>query len=382
MTFDMKLCIVVILLCFWLMSGEDPTPKRRKCAAKTLKSKMAAASATGKAINKDKKDSQSPAAPSSFPVGSTVFGAPTYFPATNPWQNDQNSKLDFIMEKLTKIESNQNTFLVRLGDIENNLTQTNIKVTAIENSQTHLSDKFDDINSTTNTHKNDIQKIQGDVKKLTGENESLKLVNQKLKDDVTDLKCRSMRDNLLFFGIPEALSKPFGGSGFGAMGGGAGTMSGATSDASPMDGLESVGSTGAKSADAAPSSFSKVVETGEDCAEKVFEFCENVLKIDNPKAKIQIERAHRIGNRSAGKIRPIVAKFVLSGHKAIVKSALSGVNLNAPPYNGDFKVNDQFPPEVISRRRELIPKLIEERKKGNKATLVRDKLFVNNKFVE
>ena len=141
-------------------------------------------------------------------------------------------------------------------------------------------------------------------------------------------------------------------------------------------------STGAKSADAAPSSFSKVVETGEDCAEKVFEFCENVLKIDNPKAKIQIERAHRIGNRSAGKIRPIVAKFVLSGHKAIVKSALSGVNLNVPPYNGDFKVNDQFPPEVISRRRELIPKLIEERKKGNKATLVRDKLFVNNKFVE
>ena len=90
MTYDMKLCIVIILLCFWLMSSEDPNPKRRKCAAKTLKSKMAMTSATGKSINKDKKDSPSPAAPSSFPVGSTVFGAPTYFPATNPWQNDQN----------------------------------------------------------------------------------------------------------------------------------------------------------------------------------------------------------------------------------------------------------------------------------------------------
>lgn len=69
------------------------------------------------------------------------------------------------MEKLTKIESNQNTFLVRLGDIENKLTQTNIKVKEIENSQTHLNGKYNDINSTTNTHKNDIQKIQGDVEK-------------------------------------------------------------------------------------------------------------------------------------------------------------------------------------------------------------------------
>ena len=82
MIFDMKLCIVIILLCFWLMSSDDPNPKRRKCAAKTLKSKMAMTSATGKSINKDKKDSPSPAAPSSFPVGSTVFKKPTYFPAT------------------------------------------------------------------------------------------------------------------------------------------------------------------------------------------------------------------------------------------------------------------------------------------------------------
>ena len=94
--------------------------------------------------------------------------------------------------------------------------------------------------------------------------------------------------------------------------------------------------------------------------------CENVLKIENSKDRIQIERVHRIGNRSAGKIRPIIAKFVLSGHKAIVKSALSGVNLNASPYNGDFKVNDQFQPEVISYRRELFPKLIQERKRTTK----------------
>ena len=43
-----------------------------------------------------------------------------------------------------------------------------------------MSDKFDDINSTTNTQTIGKQKIQGDVKELTGENESLKLVIQML----------------------------------------------------------------------------------------------------------------------------------------------------------------------------------------------------------
>ena len=79
---------------------------------------------------------------------------------------------------------------------------------------------------------------------------------------------------------------------------------------------------------ATPASFAKVVQTGEDCAKKVFEFCEHVLHIENPRSKIQINRAHRIGARSVGKTRPIVAKFVRSEHKALIKSALSNVNLN------------------------------------------------------
>ena len=71
----------------------------------------------------------------------------------------------------------------------------------------------------------------------------------------------------------------------------------------------------------------------------------------------------------------------MTEHKVAIKTALRNVDLKTA-YNGAFKVNDQFPPEVIQRRRELIPRLISERKKGNKATLVRDKLYVNNKFTE
>ncbi|MEW8546881.1 MAG: hypothetical protein AB2693_25480, partial [Candidatus Thiodiazotropha sp.] len=209
-------------------------------------------------------------------------------------------------------------------------------------------------------------------------------LNQKMKDDVIDLKCRSMRDNLLFFGIPESASMAFDPNLLSTTEAacGVGTQRGAT--AMEQSGITVEPDNVEKSADNPPAinSFAKVVQMGENCADKVYEFCEKVLNIPNSKSKIQIDRAHRIGARSPGKIRPIVAKFVLSEHKALVKSALSKVNLKDPPYNGQFKVNDQFPPEVIERRRELIPKLLSERRKGNKATLVRDKLYVNNKFVE
>lgn len=107
-----------------------------------------------------------------------------------------------------------------------------------------------------------------------------------------------------------------------------------------------------------------------------------MLKIDQPRLCIKIDRAHRIGARSVGKIRPIVVKFALSEHKSLVKAALSKVDLKQAPYNGMYRVNDQFPPEVNERRRDLIPRLISERRKGNKAVLVRDKLYVNNRLVE
>lgn len=371
------------------MNGIDPKPKRRKYRLTKKEAGLVEnmAAAPGKSGNKESKDS--PSAPKansnpSFPAGPSVFGAPTYFPTTNPWQNEQNNKLDFIVEKLTKMERNQNTFLVRLGEIENKLVETNQKVVQIENSQSHLSNQFDDINSTTRMHKVDIQKLQGEVKTLSEQNVSLKQDNQKMKDDVIDLKCRSMRDNLLFFGIPESASMAFDPnslSGTGAAGGMAAPGGNiAMEQSGTLEELENA----EKSAEDPPAinSFAKVVQMGENCAEKVYEFCEKVLNIPNPKSKIQIDRAHRIGVRSPGKIRPIVAKFVLSEHKAFVKSALSKVNLKDPPYNGQFKVNDQFPPEVIERRKELIPKLLSERRKGNKATLVRDKLYVNNRFVE
>ena len=317
------------------------------------------------------------------PVSSApVFGAPTYIPSsTNPWQNDYGTKLDTILSKISKIEVNQTAFLTRLDDMEGKITETNKKVIEIENSQCHISEKYDDMNSKSKVNTSDIHKLQGEVKTLTKANDELSKSNKKIKEEVIDLKCRSMRDNMLFFGIPESQAPGYAGAGSASVDDQPISMD-ASSSAPGGHPIYDTNPSLFKPPGTSSSSFADVTKQGENCADLVYEFCEALLKIENPRSKIQIERAHRIGVRKPDKIRPIVAKFVLSEHKEIVKSAAGKVDLRAPPYNGAFRVTDQLPPEVLARRKELIPRLIDERGKGNKASLVRDKLYVNGKFVE
>ena len=104
-------------------------------------------------------------------------------------------------------------------------------------------------------------------------------------------------------------------------------------------------------------------------------FVKNVLKIEDPENSIMTDRAHRIGYRSVGKTRPIVAKLVRTKDKELIKHASKVADLRS----SDFRAADQFPQEVhvLARRKELIPKMADARKNGNKAVLVRDKQKLN-----
>ena len=71
-----------------------------------------------------------------------------------------------------------------------------------------------------------------------------------------DIQCRSMRDNLIFYRIPEQKD-----------------------------------------------------ETDDDCARKILSFIEGHLEIENASRDIKLHRAHRMGKFNNSKVRPIVAKF-------------------------------------------------------------------------
>ena len=68
---------------------------------------------------------------------------------------------------------------------------------------------------------------------------------------------------------------------------------------------------------------------------------------------------------------PIVVTFADTDSQLLIKSVLKSVNLRQTTY----PVVEQFAQEVKERRKELIPKMIEARQRGDKAVLVRDKLF-------
>ena len=61
-----------------------------------------------------------------------------------------------------------------------------------------------------------------------------------------------------------------------------------------------------------------------------------------------------------------------------MKNSLCNVNLRDSPYN----VMEQFPPEVQAKRKLLYPVMMDARKSGKKAVLVRDKLYINNKLYD
>ena len=137
--------------------------------------------------------------------------------------------------------------------------------------------------------------------------------SSKFKEELIDLKLDAMKDTLIFYNIPEV--------------------------------------------------------EGENCADKIAQYCENSLKIEGASTNTKIERANRMGKQGEN-IRPIIAKFSdISQRQEIRKNAskLKGTN---------FGISEQLPGEIMKRRKTLLPKLRELRDKDVKAYFVRDKIYV------
>jgi hypothetical protein len=146
----------------------------------------------------------------------------------------------------------------------------------------------------------------------------------KTKDDLLELTTRTMRDNLVFFNIPE-----------------------------------------------------KPNEKPEDTEQIVYEFIESVMKVDSDVTRnLSFERVHRSGPINKKNHRKIVAKFSFHKEKEIVRSHsknLKGTN---------YFVREQFPTEVLETRKKLYPLYKEARKNNQKANLVVNKLYIDGREVK
>ncbi|XP_052764106.1 uncharacterized protein LOC128206025 [Mya arenaria] len=124
-----------------------------------------------------------------------------------------------------------------------------------------------------------------------------------LKNEIQDLKCRSMRDNLLFHMVAE--------------------------------------------------------ERDENCEQKVLKLIEDKLNIPNASNDIRIQR---IGAYNAAKTRPIVDKFAFYPDRDRIRQAARQVK------DGSIGVSEQFPREIMEKRRKFIPAMLKAREEGKEAS--------------
>ena len=214
---------------------------------------------------------------------------------------DLRGAVDSITNRVSRIETETH----RLST----LPQT---VDELKRATQYVSDQYDNTRATSNDNATEILQTQKCLSSLESQCDTL-------QDRVIVQEERSMRDNLLFFGIPESDREE-----------------------------------------------SETVIQG---------FIQQMLPSIADKLPLRFERVHRIGKRSRqnGKHRPIVAKFSFHKDRELVRRNAASLK------NTQYSIREQFPMEILQRRRVLEPKLKDARERNLRASLHRDTLRVEEK---
>ena len=198
--------------------------------------------------------------------------------------------MDQKLGQLNSIQSSINSLTVKVNDmIETKFKTLESKVDTIENSRTFDSKTVEALQK----KQTEIDTLLSKMRKVETERTKKE---QELKAQVLDVQCRSMRDNLIFYRIPEELG-----------------------------------------------------ETDDGCTRKILQLCEEKLEIENATRDIRLHRAHRMGRYTPTKVRPIVAKFAYYSDRELVRK--NAGKLKDTP----FGISQQFSKEIMETRKRLVP---------------------------
>ena len=229
-------------------------------------------------------------------------------------------QIKLSMTKLDQIEKTVNTINMKVSDLENKVNIIEPRITEVEKACSFISDANDDRKKELELARSEIVKLKHDCVNMKSDTDMLKQRNAHLEAKITDLESRSMRDNLLFYGIAER-------------------------------------------------------GKNEDCEAMIKQVCVETLELHEA-VDMKFDRVHRIGTHSTSKIRPIVAKFHYFKEREQVRQrafekseTLKSVNLG---------IGKQWPSEVRDTRKALFPIMQREKSRGKNVKLVKDKLFVND----
>lgn len=236
------------------------------------------------------------------------------------------SKLDKL-DKLDKMEQSVRQMELKMDRFDKRIQKTEDTVNNVETSVKFVTDQYDEIVREKRTENAKLKDMDARVNEMKRDNDELKLMlfemrklNTELKEDMLDMKSRSMRDNLLFTNIQE--------------------------------------------------------NENENTEQVLQNFLMNKMNITD----ISFERVHRLNRKASTtwqdrRPRTIVAKFTYFKDRERIRK--SGRLLKGT----QFGIQEQFPNEIEGRRKPLYPLLRQARQDQKKAAMVKDRLFVEGKEV-
>ena len=242
-------------------------------------------------------------------------------PPPPPWASELLEEIKQIKTKLQtmdEIKKTVNSINVKVCDLEGKMKTLETRVTETEKSSNFIEKEYETNKKELKTAKSDIQTLKKSCDSFEKTSKSLSVKNDELSKKLIDLEARSMRENLMFYGIPEEGEK-------------------------------------------------------ENCEAKVKQVMTNILHMESVE-EIIFDRAHRVGQRSAS-TRPIVVKFHNYTQREKVRQTAFGVaeELKA----AKLGVGAQIPKDIRDARKPLYPAMKKAKDEGKSVKFMGKKLYID-----
>ena len=238
-------------------------------------------------------------------------------------QNVRMTNMETQMSHLNTMKQSFNKTINKVESLDTDIKSVQKKISEYDRSIQSYSDICDEVTYSNSQTEAKISHILDKVNTLEGYQNQLENKLSQTDEKLIDIQWRSMRENLIFTGIPESELRQ---------------------------------------------------GEQENCEALIKEFLKSEMNIF---VDIQFDRVHRLGRYKPNQHypRPIIAKFTNYKDKEYVKKAAPRTLIGT-----QFRVNEHFPQEIENRRKQLYPEAKKARQnKNNEVRLVCDKLFINGR---
>ena len=251
------------------------------------------------------------------------------------------------VEKIDCIEKAVNSINVKLNDLDLKVKDIDNRVNEMESTVSFIGNKYD-------KQLKEINNSQDEIKNLEKARKSLEKTVNSIQKNQADLRAkslenefRSMRDNLIFYGIPEVNEQS----------------------------LKQKPTSASGSSETSEEVFMEAEMTeSQSCEYLVKNFIKTNLEIDP--SKMLFDRAHRLGNPKKAKLpRPIIVKFNYYKERELIREA--SFKKRDALKTIKCGVSAQIPKEWRDARQKLSTIYQAEKAKGNNVKFIGENLYIN-----